>query len=65
MGRRVYCFNCGEDLGELGRYGDQYDTCGQQECNRVAADAMAAEHEEAHEQLDRLMAERVMRERES
>lgn len=47
-----HCFNCGEQLGAYADY-DKFDTCGQPECEREARNAMAAEREEAHHQLDR------------
>ena len=55
MNRRSYCYNCGADLGEWDRFSDQYDTCGELECNRAVQDDLAAARDEAHEQLDRDM----------
>jgi hypothetical protein len=49
-----YCFNCGEELG-FSTWSDPLDTCGKPECDREARDAMQAERDEAHEQLDRDM----------
>ena len=52
--RRHYCFYCGKDIGEWDRrYCDPLDTCGEQECDREARNAVAQERAEAHEQLDR------------
>jgi hypothetical protein len=47
-----FCFNCG---AELGCYADSdpLDTCGAQECDREARNAVRNEQEEAHERLDR------------
>ncbi len=52
-----YCFNCGEEIGiyEGKQRQRDMDTCGKQECDREARDALAQEREEAHEQLDRDM----------
>ena len=52
-----YCVNCGEELGmsEHKQRQRDYDTCGKQECDREARESIAAEREEAHEQLDRDM----------
>lgn len=47
-----FCFNCGTPLG-VSAYFDPLDTCGAQECEREARDQVAAEREEAHEELDR------------
>lgn len=47
-----HCFYCGDELGCYADY-DPLDTCGKAECNRAASDAVAQEHDEAHEQLDR------------
>lgn len=49
-----HCFNCGAELPPS-RFHDQFDTCGERECDREARNAMQAEREEAHEQLDRDM----------
>ena len=51
-----HCCNCCAELGVIERrHYDPLDTCGQQECERAAQDADAAERDEAHEQLDRNM----------
>lgn len=47
-----FCFNCGKSLGFYADY-DPLDDCGARECTRAAREVMAAEREEAHEQLDR------------
>lgn len=49
-----YCFNCGEELGCYSD-GDQFDTCGKQECNREARNQVEYEREEAHDALDERM----------
>lgn len=49
----AHCYNCGDDIGEKGRFSDPRDTCGRAECVREARDAEIAERDEAHEQLDR------------
>jgi hypothetical protein len=54
MPRLRHCFYCGT---ELGCYADYHplDTCGGQECERAARDAVRRERDEAHERLDRDM----------
>jgi hypothetical protein len=47
------CWFCGEPL--LGQYYDRWDNCGSIECDRETRDAINAERDEAHEQLDRDM----------
>ena len=47
-----HCFYCGEELGVYADY-DPLDTCGAQECQRAASDALRSERDEAHERLDR------------
>lgn len=49
-----YCFNCGAELGMVDGKQRQrdMDTCGEQDCEREARDELAAEREQAHEQLD-------------
>lgn len=55
MSDRAHCYYCGADIGPKDRLSDRYDTCGERECERDARDAMQAERDEAHEQLDRDM----------
>lgn len=47
-----YCFNCGEEIGVYADY-DRLDDCGKMECQREVRHILAAEREEAHDQLDR------------
>ncbi len=49
-----HCCYCGDELGVYADY-DRHDTCGKQECERAVRDEVAAERDEAHEQLDRDM----------
>jgi len=54
--RERHCWYCGASLGIVqDRLYDRTDTCGALECNRAARDQIAADREEAHEQLDRDM----------
>lgn len=50
--RTNHCFNCGAEIGSY-KLHHPLDTCGRLTCERAARDALAAEREEAHEQLDR------------
>lgn len=54
-GTRNVCAYCGEDLGPWDKFSSRDDTCGEKECERWARDQAIAEHDEAHEQLDRDM----------
>ena len=47
-----FCFNCGASMGVYADY-DRLDDCGSPECQREAQNALRAEREEAHEELDR------------
>ena len=50
------CEYCGDDIGgEVDKWPGEVVTCGKRECERWARDEQLAEHEEAHEQLDRDM----------
>lgn len=52
--KRHHCWNCGADMGVWDRrYCDSTDTCGKQECERAAREAVEQQRDEAHEQLDR------------
>ena len=54
--KRYTCWSCGADMGAWdGRYCDSRDTCGKPECEREARDALFAERDDAHDQLDRDM----------
>ena len=55
-GKVRHCWNCGTSMGFVeDRHYDRGDTCGSAECDREARDAYRAEHDEAHERLDRDM----------
>ncbi len=51
-----HCWYCGAELGMIeNKYYDRTDTCGRSECDRELRHQMAAERDDAHEQLDRDM----------
>ena len=52
VAKERHCPYCGESMGVL-NYVNQYDTCGELECERWALGQAAADREDAHEQLDR------------
>lgn len=54
--RMRHCWYCGKKMGVIeNKHYDRYDTCGARECEREARYQFQAEHDQAHEQLDRDM----------
>lgn len=52
-GKRRSCCVCGEDMGFIeNRFYRREDTCGKRECEREIHDAIEAEREEAHREVD-------------
>ncbi len=49
-----FCCYCGESMGAYADY-DRMDTCGERECERFVREEMAAEREDAHNDLDERM----------
>lgn len=46
-----HCFNCGKELGVYADY-DPLDTCGANECNREARNAIEDARQAAHDRVD-------------